>query len=94
MRKQLTPTPQGENHHLPVVCHGLRLGGADSHPNHFSLSCKSPQCTLGGQDEAKQITLLAKSRDAIQEHTGNMFLVKDKNTDKALSLFVQWPDSM
>ncbi|XP_040908617.1 NACHT, LRR and PYD domains-containing protein 14-like, partial [Toxotes jaculatrix] len=34
------------SHPFPVENHGLGLGGADSHPSRFTLSCKLPQYVL------------------------------------------------
>jgi len=43
LRQQLTPNPEGALHCFLAENHVLRLGGADSHPDRFTLSCKPPQ---------------------------------------------------
>lgn len=37
---KLHPNPRGSNPQFLVKNHGLRPGGVDPHPHHFSLSCK------------------------------------------------------
>ncbi|KAK0144409.1 hypothetical protein N1851_017229 [Merluccius polli] len=64
--QQLTPNPKGAIHHFPAENHGLRLGGADSHPDCFTLGCKPPSVHWSlRSDEANKTTSSAKSRDAI-----------------------------
>ena len=40
------PTRMGALPRFPAENHGHGLGGADSHPDRFTLSCKPPQCML------------------------------------------------
>ncbi|XP_078478589.1 LOW QUALITY PROTEIN: uncharacterized protein LOC144739520 [Lampetra planeri] len=42
----LSSNPEGAGHLFPVENHGLGLGGADSHPNRFTLGCEPPQRML------------------------------------------------
>ena len=45
-RQELSPNQEGASQLFPVENHGLRLGGADSHPSRFTLGCKPPQDML------------------------------------------------
>lgn len=45
-RKQLSANPEGALYYFLVGNHSLRLGGAECHSRHFTLSCKSFQCSL------------------------------------------------
>ncbi|KAK0137965.1 hypothetical protein N1851_025840 [Merluccius polli] len=44
--QDLIPDPEGALHPFPVEDHGLGLGGADSHPDRFTLGCEPVQREL------------------------------------------------
>lgn len=47
-RQQLILNPKRAVHHSPAENQGLRLGGDDPHPSHFTLSCKLSQVHARG----------------------------------------------
>ena len=44
--QDLIPDPESALHPFLVKDHGLRFGGADSHPGHFTLGCDPVQREL------------------------------------------------
>jgi len=63
LRKRLTPNLECIIYALLTEDHGLRLGGANSGPGCFTLSCKSPPVPAGGLCSIKQDHIVTKSKD-------------------------------
>ncbi len=66
LQKELSSNLKWASHLIPTEHHGLRLGGADSHPSRFTLGCKPSQCmpkvpVWRGQKD----NMALKSRDEI-----------------------------